>query len=342
MQRRGWPRRCCTPTRQRGSFITVLGGAAVSAAGARAQQQISGVARIGVLSPFSRTTGLSAFAAFGETLRDLGWIEGTNLAFEYRWADGQADRLPGLAAELVRLKVDVIFDTYGTPAALATKHATTIIPVVFAGTGDAVGVGLVASLARPGGNLTGVTNIAEETIGKQLEFLKEILPSLARVAVVINPTNPLYGPLLKASEAPARALNLQLLTMGVRDPGEVERAFDAAVKQGAEGFVVLRDTVVIMSRSALAALAGKYRRPAVYAMREFAEAGGLLSFGPDFTDMYRRCAHIIEKILKGAQPSDVPVEQTTRFQLVINLKTAKALGLTVPQSLLARADEVIE
>ena len=153
---------------QRRTFITVLGGAAVSAAGARAQQQISGVARIGVLSPFSRTTGLSAFAAFGETLRDLGWIEGTNLAFEHRWADGQADRLPGLAAELVRLKVDVIFDTYGTPAALATKHATTIIPVVFAGTGDAVGVGLVASLARPGGNLTGVTNIAEEAIGKLL------------------------------------------------------------------------------------------------------------------------------------------------------------------------------
>jgi ABC-type uncharacterized transport system substrate-binding protein len=328
---------------RRREFIALLGATTASRPlAASAQKQISGIARIGVLSPFSRTTGLSAFVAFGETLRDLGWIEGTNLAFEYRWADGQADRLPGLAAELVRLKVDAIFVTYGTPAALAAKHATAIIPVIFAGTGDAVGVGLVASLARPGGNLTGVTNIAEETIGKQLEFLKEILPSLVRVAVVINPTNPLYGPLLKASEAPARALNLQLLTMGVRDPGEVERAFDAAVKQGAEGFVVLRDTVVIMCRSVLTALAGKYRRPAVYALREFAEAGGLLSLGPDLTDMYRRCAQMIEKILKGAQPSDVPVEQTTRFQVVINMKTAHALGLNIPPSLLARADEVIE
>jgi putative ABC transport system substrate-binding protein len=328
---------------RRREFITLLGATTASRpVAARAQKQISGIARIGVLSPFSRTTGLSAFVAFAETLRDLGWIEGTNLAFEYRWADGQADRLPGLAAELVRLKVDVIFDTYGTPAALAAKHATTTIPVIFAGTGDAVGVGLVASLARPGGNITGVSNLTEQTIGKQLEFLKEILPSLARVTVVINPTNPVYGPLLKASEAPARALNLQLLTIGIRDSGEVESAFDAAVKQGAEGFVVLRDTVLIMSRSELAALAAKYRRPAVYAMREFAEVSGLLSFGPDFADMYRRCAHIIEKILKGAQPSDVPVEQTTRFQLVINMKTAKALGLSVPPSLLARADEVIE
>lgn len=295
-----------------------------------------------MLSPFSREIGPPAFDIFEVELRRLGWRPGENIAFEYRWADGKAERLPRLAAELVQLSVDLIFDLWGTPAALAAKSASSTIPVVFCATGDAIGVGLVTSLSRPGGNLTGVTMITEETVGKQLEFLKEVVPGLSRAGALINPTNPVYGPILRASEAPATALNLQLRALGVTDAGEFDGAFAAAVKDGVEGLVALRDPVIMMSRAWLPALAAKYRLPTVYAVKDFAEGGGMMSFGPDIGDMYRRCAHIIDKILKGEHPADVPVEQATRFELVINLNTAKALGLTVPPLLLARADEVIE
>jgi putative tryptophan/tyrosine transport system substrate-binding protein len=322
--------------------LMALVGVAITVWPLAARTQQPKILTIGVLSPFSRTGGPSAFDAFGQTLRNLGWTEGKNLAFEYRWADGKADRLPDLAADLVRLNVDLIFDIWGTPAALAAKRATATTPIVFAVVGDAVGVGLVDSLSRPGGNVTGLTYLAEETIAKQLEFLKEIFPPLSRVAVLVNPTNPVYGPVLKASEAPARTLHLQLQTMGVRDASEFDSAFEAAVKEGAEGIVGLRDPVIMGNRSRLLALVAKYRLLAVWGLSEFAEEGGLMSHGPDLTDMYRRCAHMVDKLLKGAKPRDVPVEQAARFRLVINLKTAKALGLIVPQTLLARADEVIE
>jgi putative ABC transport system substrate-binding protein len=325
---------------RRRDIVALLGGMALHPLIARAQSVKA--MTIGMLSPFSREIGPPAFDSFEEELQGLGWRPGKNIALEYRWADGKAERLPSLAAELVQLSVDVIFDLWGTPAALAAKTATATIPVVFSATGDAIGVGLVTSLSRPGGNVTGVTLITEATVGKQLEFLKEVVPRLSRAGVLLNPTNPVYGPILRASEAPATALKLQLRAIEVTDASEFDGAFAAAVKDGVEGLVALRDPVIIMNRAQLPAFAAKYRLPTVYAVKDFAESGGMMSFGPDIGDMYRRCAHIIDKILKGEHPADVPVEQATRFELVINMKTANALNLTVPPSLLARADEVIE
>ena len=325
---------------RRREAVALLGGVAFCPLAVVAQP--ARTMTIGMLSPFSQDIGPPAFDAFENELRSLGWRPGENIAFEYRWADGKPERLPVLAAELVELKVDLIFDLWGTPAALAAKSATATIPIVFCATGDAIGVGLVTSLSRPGGNVTGVTLITELTIGKQLEFLKAVVPRLSRVGVLINPTNPVYGPVIRASEAPAAALNLQLQAIAVTDAGEFNSAFSAAVKDGVEGLVALRDAVIIMNRAQLPALAAKYRLPTIFAVKEFADRGGMMSYGPDIGDMYLRCAHIIANILKGQHPADVPVEQASRFELVVNLKTANALGLIVPPWLLARADEVIE
>jgi putative ABC transport system substrate-binding protein len=299
--------------------------------------------RIGVLSPFSSTLGPGpSFAAFRQTLHELGYVEGRNIDLAYRWADGRYDRLPGLAAELVRLPVDVVFSAWSTPAALAAQKATSRIPIVVAGVGDAVGVGLVASLARPGANVTGSTFITEETISKQLELLKEAIPRLSRVGVVVNPVNPVYGPVLRDSEAPARALGLQLDVVGVQRAEEFEPAIRAAIKRHVDGLVVLRDAVVIIHQARLLRLATTARLPAMYGTREFVDAGGLMSYGPNLVEMYRRAAYLVDKILRGTKPSTLPVEQATKFELVVNLKTAKALGLTIPPSLLQRADQVIE
>jgi putative ABC transport system substrate-binding protein len=213
---------------------------------------------------------------------------------------------------------------------------------VFAGVGDAVGVGLVASLARPGGNATGSTFIGEETIGKQLEFLKQIAPRITRVGAVVNLTNPLYGPVLRASEEPARALGLQLVVISVQSAEDFEPSIQAAIREHVGGLIVQRDSVLFANRPRLLAQVAANRLPAIYGAREFAENGGLMSYGPDLADMYRRAAYLIDQILRGAKPSELPVEQATRFELVINLKTAKTLGLTIPQSLLLRADRVIE
>jgi putative ABC transport system substrate-binding protein len=321
-----------------------VAGFAILAAPLAAQAQPAGkLYRIGVLSPFPSSVGAGpSFGAFLQILRELGYVDGHNMALEYRWADGRSDRLPSLAAELVQLRVDVIVSAWGTPAALATKKATSTIPVVFAGVGDAVGVGLVASLARPGGNVTGSTFITEETIGKQLELLKGVLPRIARVGVVVNPGNPVYGPVLKASEAPARALGLSLTVVAVQRAEDFESAIRAAIQGHVDGLVVLRDPVLIINRGQLLALAANRGLPAVYGMREFVDSGGLMSYGPSLVDMYWRAAYLVDKILRGARPSDLPVEQATKFELIINLKTAKALGLTIPQSLLLRADEVIQ
>jgi putative ABC transport system substrate-binding protein len=301
------------------------------------------VRHVGILSPFSPSIGPSpAFESFRRTLRELGWIEGQNIILDYRWAEGHADRLPKLAAELAELKPALIFSAWGTPAALAAKNARPRIPIVFAGVGDAVGVGLVASLARPGGNVTGSTFISEETIAKQLEFLKEAVPTIARVAILVNLTNPVYGPVLEATEGPARTLHLQLQSLGVQSADDFDVAFDAAAREHVDGLVVLRDPVLIINTSRLLELAARRRLPTIYGMREFVDAGGLMSYGPDLRDMFRRAAHVVDKILRGADPIDVPVEQATRFELVINLRTSKALDLAMPPALLVRADEVIE
>jgi putative ABC transport system substrate-binding protein len=329
---------------ERRRFMATLAGGLLGSARSPAEAQQAGkVYRVGVLSPFSSSFGPGpSFEAFRQTLRELGYVEGRNIALEYRWADGRYDRLPDLTAELVGLRVNVIFSAWSTPAALATKKATSTIPIVFAGVGDAVGVGLIASLARPGGNVTGSTFITEETIGKQLELLKAVVPRIARVGVVINPVNPVYSVVLKASEAPARALGLQLEVVGVQGAEDLERTFRAAIKGHVDGLVVLRDPVLIANQARLLTLTATARLPAMYGMREFVDSGGLISYGPSLVEMYRRAAYLVDKILKGAKPADLPVEQTTKFELVINLKTAKALGLTIPQSLLLRADEIIQ
>ncbi len=283
-----------------------------------------------------------SFQVFRDTLRELGYVEGENLALEYRWADGKYERLPALAAELAQSKVDVVLSAWSTPAALAAKRATATVPIVFVGVGDAVGVELVASLARPGGNVTGSTFLSEETVGKLLQLLKEVVPRAARVATVFNPSNPVYVPMLKDVEAMGRQLNLQVVRLGIQGPGDVEAVFDSARRERLDGLVVMRDFVLITHRERIVELAAKHRLPVMYGMREFVSAGGLMSFEPSLAELYHRAAGLVHKILKGAKPAELPVEQSSRFDLVINLKTAKALGLTIPPSVLLRADQVLE
>jgi putative ABC transport system substrate-binding protein len=301
------------------------------------------VARIGVLSPFSPPDGPApSFQVFRDTLRELGHVEGENVAFEYRWAGGKYDRLPALAAELAQSKVDLILSAWSTPSALAAKRATTSIPVVFVGVGDAVGVDLVTSLARPGANVTGSTFMSEETVGKLLQLLKEVVPRASRVAVVSNPANPVYVSMLKDVEAMGRQLNLRVVRLGIQGPGDVDAVFDTARRDRLDGLVVMRDFVLITYRERLVAEAAKARLPVMYGMREFVDAGGLMSFEPSLTELYRRAAELVHKILAGARPADLPVERSSRFELVVNMKTVRTLGLTVPDSVLLRADQVIE
>jgi putative tryptophan/tyrosine transport system substrate-binding protein len=327
----------------RRTFLGTLAGSLLTAPIVGEAQQARPPYRIGILSPFSSSIGPGpSFETFRQTLQTLGYVEGRNIALEYRWADGRYDQLPRLAAELVRLRLDVIFSAWSTPAALAIKKATSTKPVVFAGVGDAVGVGLVASLARPGGNVTGATFITEDTIGKQLELLKDMIPGLGRVGAVVNPANPVYVPVLKKSEATARALGLQLDVVGVQGTEDFEPALRAAINRQVGGLVVLRDQVLLANQQRLLTLVATTRLPAIYGNREFADGGGLMSYGPNLGEIYRRAAYLVDKILRGAKPADLPIEQATKFDMVINLKTARTLGLTIPPALLARADEVIE
>jgi ABC-type uncharacterized transport system substrate-binding protein len=327
----------------RRGFITLIGGAAVARPiTARAQQQSERKRRIGVLSPFSPPPRVGSSDPFVRALRELGYIEGQNVTLEYRYADGQYDRLPTLAAELVHLAVDVIFSSWGTPSAVAAKNATQTIPVVFTGVGDAIGVGLVSSLPRPGGNVTGLTLISQTTVGKQLELIKEAVPRIARAAVLSNPTNPVYGPVLKDLESMGRTLGVEVERIAVQDRSEFERAVDTAKREAAGGLVILRDPVFIMDQAHLLDVIGRSGLPAIYGLREAVEDGGLMSYGPNLPDMYRRAASYVHRVLSGTKPGDLPVEQAHRFELVINLKTAKALGLEIPPSVLVRADEVIE
>ncbi len=325
----------------RRAFLGTLGLGLLSAprvVGAQSRKTF----RIGVLSPYSSATPAPSFHAFREGLRELGYVEGQNITFEYRSAEEKYDRLPELAADLVRSKVDVMLTVWGTPAALAAKKATTTIPVVCVGVADAVGVGLVTSLARPGGNVTGSTFHAEEMVGKQLQLLKEAVPRLSRLATLSNPDNPVYVPMLKDIEAEGRRINVQVLRLGIRGPDDMEPTFQSAKKERVEGLVVLRDPVLIAYRNRLVDLAAKHRLPVMYGMREFVDVGGLMSFEPSLVDLYQRAAQLVAKILKGAKPADLPVERSIKSELVINLKTAKTLGLTIPPALLGRADQVIE
>jgi putative ABC transport system substrate-binding protein len=278
--------------------------------------------------------------AFLEGMRVLGYVEGQHFVMEYRGAEGQYERLPALAAELVRLKVDVLLAVF-TPVALAAKDATTTIPIVMMGTGDPVGNGLVASLARPGGNVTGVSVLSPELVGKQLEFLKEVFSTVSRVAILWNPDNPVHPPTVRAADVAAQALGVQLHLVEARGPDAFDRAFAAMTRAHAEALLVLGDAVFFQHRSRLAALAAANHLPTMHNTRPFVEAGSLMAYGPSTVDIRRRAAVYVDKILKGAKPADLPVEQPTTFELVINLKTAEALGLTIPPSVLFQATEIL-
>ncbi len=277
---------------------------------------------------------------FLEGMRALGYVEGQHFVLEYRGAEGQYERFPALAAELVRLPVDVLL-VPNTPAALAAKQATTTIPIVMMTIADPVGSGLVASLARPGGNITGLAVLRPELVGKQLEFLKDVLPTVSRVAVLWNPTNPVAALVVQAADVAAQALGVQLHLVEARGPDAFDSAFAAMTSAHAGALLVVGDPMFVQHRSRLAELAATSRLPTMYDQRRFVEAGGLFCYGASLPDQYRRAATYVDKILKGAKPADLPVEQPMKFDLVINLKTGQALGLTIPPSLLFQATEVI-
>jgi putative ABC transport system substrate-binding protein len=304
-------------------------------------QQPTKVGKIGWLSIGSDSGPGSTIRAIPAELRALGYVEGKNIAFDYRYADNKLDRLPALADELVRLKVDVLV-TPGTPAAIAAKNATRTIPIVFFRVSDPVPLGLVDSLSRPGGNVTGFTEISEVLAGKRLELLKETVPKLSRVAVLWNPQNPGNAQQWKESQLPARELGLQLHSMEVSSADKYEGAFKEAVKARSGALAVAQDALAGSNLKLIADLAIKHRLPASYPRGEFVDNGGLMSYGPDPDESFKRVASMIDKILKGAKPADLPVEQPTKFELVINLKTAKQIGLTIPPEVLARANRLIK
>ena len=324
-----------------GSIILILAvGLLCAPLTATEAQQAGKVSRVGFLWD-SPTVWPYAIEGFRRGLRDLGWVEGQNIVVEYRWAEGRFDRLPDLAEELVRLKVDVIVAPTSIYAE-AAKRATSTIPIIFVSHADPIGSGHVASLARPGGNITGLSLMMTETNAKGLELLKEAVPGLSRVAVLWDPATPSHGPGLNAVEVTGRALGLQIQALGVRSATEFDSAFSAMIRERAGGVLVLSTPLFIAEARRLAELAMTHKLPTMFGPRAHAEAGGLLSFGPDRAALFRRGAIYVDKILKGAKPGDLPVEQPMKFELVINLKTATALGLTIPPTLLFQADEVIK
>jgi putative ABC transport system substrate-binding protein len=322
---------------KRREFITLVGGAAAWPLVARAQQAGKKYT-IGLFNAGIRPAqNAPLWVAFLSAMRELGWIEGKNVVFEGRYADNRLERLPALAEELVRLNVDVIVGI-GTLAPLAAKLATSTIPIVMGAAGD----GLVASLAQPGGNVTGMSLMAPDLGGKRLELLKELLPRLARVAVLWNAANPYSANVFKETLAAGRVLGVQLQSLGVRNPEDLDGAFEAARQQHPDALVSVEDPFTSSYRKRITDFAIAARLPSLYGLREDVDAGGLLSYGANLAELYRRAAGYVDKILKGAKPADLPVQQPTTFELVINLKTARLLGLEIPPTLLARADEVIE
>jgi len=325
----------------RRAFLGTLAGGLLAAPLAAEAQQ-AGTRRIGLLDTSSPSPArVQLWETLRQRLRELGYLEGQNVAFESRFGEGNPDQLPRLAAELVRLKVDVIV-TSGTPATQAAKQATRTIPIVMTNNADPVGAGLVASLARPGGNVTGLTAQDADLGGKRLEFFLQVVPKGSRLALLIDETNPGTVLIAKGTQAAAVALGLQLQSLGVRDPGGLDSAFSAMKESRAGALIVESSSMLFTWRTRLADLALKNRHPTMFALSQHAEAGGLMAYAADFSDLFRRAATVVDKILKGAKPADLPIEQPTKWEFVINLKTAKALGLTIPQSLLQRADQVIE
>ena len=329
-----------TVTIGRRELLAALGGAAAAWPLAARAQQAGKLPTIGFLGQTTHSGGSEWVAAFVQRLHELGWNEGRTIAIEYRWAEGREERFAELAAELVRLKVDVIV-TSGTPQVLAAKQATSVIPIVFATAGDPVGNNLVASLARPGGNVTGLSNLISETGGKRLEFLREVVPGLRRLAILANVSNPAVVLDMGDVQAAARTLGLEVTTHEIRRAQDIVPAFEA-LNGRAEALYVSSDALVNANRIRINILAVGARLPTMHGSGDYVEAGGLMSYGVNFPDQFRRTADYVDKILRGAKPGDIPVEQPTKFDLIINLTTAKTLGLTIPESFLLRADEVIE
>jgi putative tryptophan/tyrosine transport system substrate-binding protein len=325
----------------RRAFVTGL-GAALAAPLAAEAQQAGKVGRVGYLLGATREQSSQLVKAFEDGLRDLGYVPGRNVLIEYRFADGKLERLPQLAQDLVRLKVDIIV-TGSNPHVIAAKQATTTIPIVMVYVRDPVGAGLVASLSRPGGNVTGLSqDVGAEIPGKRLALLKELVPKLSRVAVLVSPGVPQGLAALKAMEAPARTLGMTIARFDARGPGDLEGVFAAVTRARSDALVVTGGPVLFNMRTQIAQLALRHRLPSISAITEDVEAGGLMSYGASLSDQWRRAATYVDKVLKGTKPGDLPVEQPTKFELIINLKTAKALGLTIPPSLLAQADHIIE
>jgi putative ABC transport system substrate-binding protein len=325
---------------KRREFITLLGGAVAAWPLATRAQQAAKLPTVGLLGATTPLVESQRVAAFVQRLRELGWVEGRNVAIEVRWAEGRNDRFSEIAAEFVRLQADVIV-TQGTASIIAAKQATAVIPIVFAAAADPVATGLIASLARPGGNVTGLSIQSTDTAPKRLKLLGEIVPGLGRLAIVANVGNP--GAVLDMAEvqAAARTLGLDVTTLEIHRGEDIAPAFEA-LKGRAEALYIVPDPLLNTNRIRINTLALGARLPTMHGVREYVEAGGLMSYGPSVADQYRRAADYVDKILRGAKPGDIPVEQPTKFDLVLNLTTAKALGLEVPPTLLARADEVIE
>jgi putative ABC transport system substrate-binding protein len=326
---------------QRRSFITLVGLTVIAPVlAAQAQEAGKKAVRIGILGPTFAASWKNRLDAFRLGLRDLGYVEGKNIVIEDRWADDQYSRLADSAAELVRLRVDVIV-TYGTPGVLAAKRATSTIPIVMAYSGDAVATGLVASLPRPGGNVVGSTYFLPEIMAKRLELLKEGMPGIASAAILVNPENPLFTATLQAVQTTAESLNVVLHKFEARDLNEIETAFAAMVERQVGAVVIQEDAVYANNAAGIVEFAAKHRIPSA-GFNELAKAGGLIGYGVNFLEMSRRAAIFVDKLLKGEKPADIPIEQPTKFEVVLNMKTAKTLGIMVPTSLLLRADEVIE
>jgi putative ABC transport system substrate-binding protein len=325
---------------QRRSFLTLLGGAAAAWPQAARAQQAGKLPTIGFLGANSPEVQREWTAAFVQRLRELGWVEGLNVTIEYRWAETRFERSPGFIAEFVRLRVDVIV-THGTANIFAAKEGTSVIPIVFAAVADPVGMGVVESLARPGGNITGLSNLMTDVTGKRIQILREVVTGLRRLAVLANTS--INNAMLEIAEveAAARALGLEVATYDIRNAEDIAGAF-VALKGRADGVYVFADPLANTNRARIAALAVDAQLPTVAGFREIVDAGGLISYGANLTNQFRRAGDYVDKILRGTKPADIPVEQPTKFELIVNLKTAKTIGLTIPESFLVRADEVIE
>jgi putative tryptophan/tyrosine transport system substrate-binding protein len=326
---------------RRRDVIKLFGGAVSLASPLAARAQAARVPRVGFLGNSTLALEANLIGPFRDGLRALGYEEGRNIVIEYRWAEGKYERFPSLVAELLASHVDVLV-TAGTPASLAIKKATMSVPVVMIAVGDPIGSGLVPSLADPGGNLTGLSSIAPDLEGKRLELLREIVPKLSHVGMFINSGNPFHTASLQKARTAAETVRIMLQVLDVRTSEDLDGAFAAIIKERPEALLILADRVFLHNRARIMDFATQQRLPNVNAYHELVEAGGLMSFGPSYEEMHRRAAAYVDKILKGAKPADLPIEQPTKFTLVVNLKSAKAIGVNMPPALLARADEVIE